>query len=162
MTDRGGAARDEGSIVRILEGVQYILLAHDRIRAYVTKVCEEEWDPPDFGAYGPDLYESEWGLEKVPVRRIAVNEELLARDSFQREVAPRIARQEELRKARTPIPPLILRGRDKLILDGYARYHMLKRAAIARCFAYVGHRRRDPPAPPVRAPARAPPCSPHP
>ena len=122
----------------VVQGVHYTLLPQVRIREYCVRVCEEEWDPPDFEEFGPDLYRSVWSLEEVRTGQILPNAGLMARESFQDDLRPRIATQMELFGTQTPIPPLILRGRDHLIFDGYARYHMLKRVGASLGLAYVG------------------------
>ena len=52
-----------------------------------------------------------------------------------------IKKQKELFAGKIVIPPLILRGNDLFIFDGYARYHFFKDIGIKRCLAYVNHRK---------------------
>lgn len=49
-------------------------------------------------------------------------------------------RMKKLFNEKTPVPPLILRGSDMLIFDGYARSNTLKHMGIKKCLAYVSHK----------------------
>ena len=53
--------------------------------------------------------------------------ELLVSEEFQANLKDRIATQIGLIRARTAIRPLVLRGGDLFLFDGYARAHMLCR-----------------------------------
>lgn len=124
--------------MRITDGITYSVLGEDKIRDYVVKICEAEWDAEDFPKYGDDLYKSQWKLEEVEVSKIKVDQDMLQSETFQKDVQPRIVKQRELHEKKEPIPPLILRGNDLLIFDGYARYHLLQELGIKKCLAYVG------------------------
>jgi len=107
------------------------------IEIYVLKTCEKEWDTDDFKIFGEDLYNHEWQLQVVDVESINVQKKLLESPEFIADVAPRIEVQRKLFESGVPIPPLILRGKDHLIFDGYARWHLLNEKRIAQCLAYV-------------------------
>jgi hypothetical protein len=126
--------------IKKFSSVFYLVEVAGNFRDYVLKVCEEEWDPEDFDLHGKDLYESEWVLREVKVGEICPNKELLRSDEFQADVTPRTLKQEELHRKSVPIPPLILREKDLLIFDGYARYLFFNRVGIDKCLAYVGKR----------------------
>lgn len=124
---------------KIIEGISYTFLPDEEVKDYVINICEKEWTENDFPLYGDDLYKSKWKLEEVSVSNISVNNSLLAREEFQKDLHIRIEKQRELFKSKTAIPPLILRGKDLFIFDGYARYHLFKELGIKHCLAYVGH-----------------------
>ena len=127
----------------VLEGIQYrVLVEPAEIERFVLATCEEEWDPEDFEEFGQDLYDQRWVLERVPVEKIQVLQHQLESDEFIADVTPRIERQRVLHGSGEAVPPLILRGDDYLIFDGYARWHLLKELGIKECLAYVGRRRR--------------------
>ena len=63
--------------------------------------------------------------------------ELLASERFQAELKGRIAIQIGLIRERTPIPPLVMRGGDLFLFDGYPRTHALKALGVPLCLAYV-------------------------
>jgi hypothetical protein len=125
---------------KIIGGVNYSVLPAEKIREYVENICKKEWTENDFPVYGDDLYKSDWKLEEILVANISVNDSLLKRKEFQQDLKPRIEAQRDMLKSKTTIPPLILRGSDLLIFDGYARYHLFKELGIKQCLAYVGHR----------------------
>lgn len=75
---------------------------------------------------------------EIDVKDIKINEVLYKSDIFQADVQPRLKNQIDLRKNNIPIPPLIIRGSDKLIFDGYARWSMFQALGITKCLAYIG------------------------
>ena len=124
---------------RVVDGITYIVLSQDKIRNYVIETCQKEWDLNDFPKYAGDLYNSTWKLEEIEVDKISLNEMLLKSEFFQKDVQPRIKKQKELYTNKKPVSPLILRGNDLLIFDGYARYHLFKEIGVKKCLAYVSH-----------------------
>lgn len=121
-----------------LQGIEYVVLDNPAdIEAYVVATCEEEWDPEDFDNVGLDLYDQNWSLNEVSVKDISVLEQQLESPAFMEDVTSRIATQKKLFEQNVPIPPLILRGRDFLIFDGYARWHLFKELGVSKCLAYV-------------------------
>jgi len=127
----------------VLESIKYRVLDEPvEIERFVLATCEEEWDPEDFEEFGCDLYDQQWALEQVPVEKIQVLQHQLESAEFIADVTPRIEQQRTLHRSGEAVPPLILRGSDYLIFDGYARWHLLKELGIKECLAYVGRRRR--------------------
>ena len=125
---------------RTIEGITYRILPPNEVRRYVLDICKKEWAENDFLVYGNDLYKSAWETEEILISKISVNNSLLMNEEFKKDLLPRIEKQQELHKTKTAIPPLILRGNDLLIFDGYARYHYFKNLEIEKCLAYVGRR----------------------
>lgn len=128
------------NFVRDLNGTRYRLLSDDKIREFVLDVAHAEWELLDFDIYGDDLLYSAWELREVELGQIKRNEELLASPKFQDDLKPRIAEIKALIRNASTITPLILRGSDFLIFDGYARYQAFKDLGIRKCLAYVGMR----------------------
>ncbi|MDP3883133.1 MAG: hypothetical protein Q8Q48_03710 [Candidatus Staskawiczbacteria bacterium] len=122
---------------KVLEGVTYNILEEDQIEAYVRRIAKEEWSFNDFEECEKDL-SLNWALEEVRVSDIKPNEELLKTEKFQLDLKPRIIKIRDLLNNNQAVPPLILRGLDYFIFDGYARYHVLKEKRIEKCLAYVG------------------------
>jgi len=116
----------------------HVLEDADAIERYVLAVAAEEWEPKDFEEFAVDLFGQTWTLEQVIVERIKPQQALLDSPEFQADVQPRIARQRALHAVGGAVPPLILRGSDLLIFDGYARWHYFRERGIAHCLAYVG------------------------
>ena len=120
------------------DGTRYRVLTDEaEIQEYVLAVCEKEWSLEDFDGYGKDLYGQTWRLNKTKVADILPQKELLESERFIADVTPRIAKQRELYRNGVAIPPLILRGKDYFIFDGYARWHMFKELGVDRCLAYT-------------------------
>ena len=121
-----------------VEGLRYVVLVDsEKIEKFVVSTCEEEWDNEDFETFGDDLYGQTWKLSEVLVKNIQVQKQLLQSPIFIKDVTPRIAKQRELYEEGIAIPPLILRGKDLLIFDGYARWHFFRSLGLNKCLAYT-------------------------
>lgn len=126
-----------------LEGIYYRVLDDPyEIEQFVLAICEEEWDPEDFEEFGDDLYDQQWELERVPVQKIQTLQHQLESPEFITDVTPRIEQQRVLHRNGEAIPPLILRGDDYLLFDGYARWHLFNELGKTECLAYVSRGRR--------------------
>lgn len=122
---------------RVLDGITYRLIPDNDIRDYILEMADNEWDPEDFDMYGDELHQSDWELQEITLDHIQPNAELLASKKFQQDLQPRIKNQFELFKQGVSIPPLVLRGKDLLIFDGYARYHFLKQSGKTKTLGFV-------------------------
>ena len=118
-------------------GVTYEVLPDSEIAARVRSMASEEWEPEDFEKWGQDIFVSVWSVQVVPVSEIKMRPELLASQEFQADLKNRIATQIGLIRAHKPIPPLMLRGGDLFLFDGYGRANALRALGIAVCVAYV-------------------------
>lgn len=128
----------------VLEGIRYRVLATSaEVERYVLSITEKEWDAEDFEEFGRDLHDREWTLERVTVGKIKVLKHQLESAEFLADMTPRVEQQRVLHRSGEAIPPLILRGDDYLIFDGYARWHLLNELGVNECLAYVGRRRID-------------------
>lgn len=126
--------------IKELEEVNYQILPANEVSEYIQNMAKEEWEPEDFELYGDDLNESEWKLEEVELDQITMRADLLASKEFIKDVEPRVENQLKIIPTGVAIPPLILRGSDLLIFDGYARTNALKKLGKKKCLAYVGQR----------------------
>jgi hypothetical protein len=120
-----------------VSGVVYEVADGIAIAAWVRKMASKEWEPDDLDKWGQDLLTPHWCVQVVPVATITMRPELLASEQFQTELLGRVAIQIGLIRDRTPIPPLVLRGGDLFLFDGYARTHALRALGVAQCLAYV-------------------------
>jgi hypothetical protein len=118
-------------------GVIYDILPGTEIAAWVREMASREWEPEDFEKWGQDLLAPVWVVQVVPVSEIRMRPELLASQEFWADLENRIATQIGLIQAGTPVPPLVLRGGDLFLLDGYARAHALQALGVPDCLAYV-------------------------
>ena len=122
----------------VLEGIHYFVLGDSAdIERYVLATSQAEWDSEDFEQYGQDLHDQVWHLAQVPVKSIRVLQHQLDSAEFIADVTPRIEQQRRLHCDGIAVPPLILRGHDHLIFDGYARWHLFSELGIRECLAYV-------------------------
>lgn len=101
-------------------------------------MADKEWDPEDFDKYGEELQSAVWGLVIVEVQDVKEHPEIIRSEEFLTDLRPRIQTVSKLIREGKPIPPLILRGKDHLIFDGYARLHALRALGVKKCLAYVG------------------------
>jgi|SRR5450759_3050541 len=120
-----------------VSGVVYEVADGGAIAAWIWEMANKEWEPDDFDKWGQDLLTPQWSVQVVPVAAITMRPELLASEEFQAELLGRIETQIGLIRDRTPIPPLVLRGGDLFLFDGYARTHALKALGVSQCLAYV-------------------------
>ena len=120
-----------------VDAVVYEVADGGAIAAWVREMASKEWEPDDFDKWGQDLLTSEWSIQAVSVAAITMRPELLASEEFQTELLGRVATQIGLIRDRTPIPPLVLRGGDLFLFDGYARTYALKAVGVAQCLAYI-------------------------
>jgi hypothetical protein len=126
--------------IKELEEVKYQVLPANQVNEYIQNMAKDEWEPEDYELYGEDLNKSEWKLEEVELDQITMRADLLASEEFIKDVEPRIENQLKIIPTGVAIPPLILRGSDLLIFDGYARTNALRKLGKKKCLAYVGHR----------------------
>jgi len=128
---------------RVVGGVRYGLIESSMVREHILSMADKEWDPEDFVRSGKDLRNATWRLEKVRVQSVRMRAELIRSRGFQDDLRPRIGRVLKMIQAGRSIPPLVLRGEDLRIFDGYARLHALRQLGVAECLAYVGHRKSN-------------------
>lgn len=132
--------RGRAEQIRTLSGIKYEALVPSRVRHHVLSVAGQEWDPEDFEEFGDDLRKSVWRIEVVEVRRIKKLGRLMRSKRFLKELRPRIKTVSKFMAQGRAIPPLILRGSDYLVFDGYARLYALRSLGAEKCLAYVGRK----------------------
>lgn len=126
-----------------LRGIRYKILESSKIFDYVISVADKEWECLDFVKYGNDLKNSGWVLRKIKISAVKTNKKLLKSAKYQKDLGKRIKKIKLMVSEKKPMPPLILRRKDFLIFDGYARYHVLKELGIKECFAYVRTKKKQ-------------------
>ncbi len=126
--------------IRELNGVRYkIIINAENIKDYAESVARKEWTEDDFKKYGKDLYQARWKTEEVEVKDIIPNWDMLKTEEFKKDLNIRIREQEKNQEKGIAIPPLILRGPDLFIFDGYARWSIFNKKGITVCLAYVAY-----------------------
>ncbi len=125
---------------RVVGGIRYGLIEPSVVREHILSMADQEWDPEDFARSGKDLRNATWKLEKVKVQSVRMHTELMRSREFRNDLRLRIGRVLKLIKRGGSIPPLVLRGKDLLIFDGYAGLHALRQLGATECLAYIWHR----------------------
>lgn len=138
---------------RTLDGISYELMVdtHD-ISRFVNTEIRKEWED-DIRGRGDDplgsgwltgLAAREWKLEIVGLDEIQLNQSIMnyvdakTGYNFIRRLEER---KRELKRALengSQIWPLVLRGEDSQLMDGYCRYHTLREMGANRAYVYIG------------------------
>jgi hypothetical protein len=135
-------------IIRRLRGITYWVFPDKReIRGFINSNIKKEWEKDDFedrtnpqkDGWLLSLPKRKWNLQEIDIDSIMLNHEMLARDAFTTRLEER---SNELRKVLSEynavIWPLVIRGEDFELKDGYCRYTTLKKMGVSRTLAYVG------------------------
>lgn len=140
--------------LRRLQGITYWVIEDPaEIADFINTNIRKEWEA-DLRSVGRDpredpwlqtLYRGKWRLEVVDADRIVLNPDIMnyvdteRGCSFQELLAKR---RKELRSVvetyRVVIWPVILRGEDMLLADGYCRLSTLQEIGISQAYAYLG------------------------
>lgn len=140
--------------LRRLQGITYWVIEDPaEIADFINTNIRKEWEA-DLRSVGRDpredpwlqtLYRRKWRLEIVDADRIVLNPDIMnyvdtqRGYSFQELLAKR---RKELRSVietyRVVIWPVILRGEDMLLADGYCRLSTLQEIGISQAYAYLG------------------------
>ncbi|HEY4477368.1 MAG TPA: hypothetical protein VJB56_01960 [Candidatus Paceibacterota bacterium] len=119
--------------------------------AYLRKWLKTEWakdaaeypDQPWTLEWSEDLKKFEFVLEVIEIEKIRPRAELMAYEkngySFQKELSERVIERLEAIQMGTSIMPLVIRGVDMELMDGYTRYMALKHLGAKQIYAYIGH-----------------------
>jgi hypothetical protein len=140
--------------LRRLEGITYWVIDNpEEIRDFINTEVRREWEQdikemardPASGIWLETLPSRKWRLSIVRTADVKLNEFALnyvdAKSGYN--FAERLAeRGKELRKGielwGRVIWPIIVRGEDMEVLDGYCRYTTLRELGVSRLYAYVG------------------------
>jgi len=128
---------DERQFV-VLQGVRYVVVKESRIRNHLFEKLLPEWGKEAFNEELPDMEGWNWRVENVKISDIRVWDILMQDADFISELENRIAIQKGRISRGDNIEPIVVRGRDMVIYDGYARLHALKQLGKAEVLAYVG------------------------
>jgi len=137
-----------GGVTRRLEGVTYWVM-NDRkeIRRFINANVRREWEE-DNKNDGIDsrkdnwllsLSSREWRLRTTYMGWVRLNPVMMASTAFTTRLQQR---SEEMQRSITSygivIWPLVIRGEDHELKDGYCRYMALRNMGISKVLAYVG------------------------
>jgi hypothetical protein len=135
--------------LRRVQGITYWVLNDPKeIRRFINSNIRQEWerDNIDDGVNSKtddwllSLPRRVWRLKILDVVKITLDPLMMAREDFVKRLDER---SDEMRRSvseyhRFVIWPLVLRGEDYRLKDGYCRFTTLKRMDIRRVLAYVG------------------------
>ena len=127
--------------VVVLQGVRYRVMEEPSIKGRLFRALLAEWGREAFNEELPDMVRWNWKVETMRISDIKVWDELMRDAAFVSELEERIKMHKDLITQGEDIEPIVVRGRDMVIYDGYARLHALKQLGKDEILAYVG---RDP------------------
>ncbi len=142
------------TILRRLEGITYWVIENqDEIREFVNSNLRREWeaDVRDSGGSPREdpwlltLPKRNWRLETLDTKVVRLNPDIVnykdppSGYDFEESLT---RRTKELRRAiedyGSVIWPVVVRGEDLELADGYCRLATLKEKGISRTYAYIG------------------------
>ncbi len=141
-------------VVRRLEGVSYKVMADpEDIRGFINGEVRSEWEndirerggDPGRSAWLKSLAGRKWELKIIDPKDVKLSQriveyvDLKMGYNFRKRL---VERTEELKRAmverNATIWPLVLRGEDLRLMDGYCRYHALVDLGVSEIYAYIG------------------------
>jgi hypothetical protein len=140
--------------IRRLEGITYWVIEDpDGIHDYINTEIRKEWEA-DAHSEHRDLTEDPWlktlpqrkrNLEIAETNRIKLDPDLMnyvdsrTGYNFSEHLAKRSRKlQEEIETYSLVICPVIVRGEDWILMDGYCRFSALNAMKIRKIYVYVG------------------------
>ena len=132
-----------------MQGITYWVLNDPKeIRHFINSNIGQEWERDNIDD-GVDSKTDEWllslprrvwRLRMLSVAKITLDPLMMAREDFVKRLDER---SNEMRRSvseyhRFVIWPLVLRGEDYRLKDGYCRFTTLKKMGIRRVLAYIG------------------------
>ena len=139
--------------LRALHGVSYWVIEDpSEIAELINSNVRKEWETDMAGhedeqdrAWLDGLRRRTWSLETVNLGDVRLNERTMDyRDRrtgyvFRKELEKRVrVMKDQLGRFGMVIWPLVLRGEDHLLMDGYCRFHTLLELNSGEAYAYVG------------------------
>jgi len=128
----------EGLKVVVLQSVRYRVMEEPDIKDHLFRALSAEWGREAFDEELPDMVRWNWKVKTVRISDIKLWDELMGDAAFISELEERIKTQKNLISQGEYIEPIVIRGRDMVIYDGYARLHALKQLGKDAVLAYVG------------------------
>lgn len=134
--------------LRRVEGITYWVIDDSKqIRRFLNTNIRHEWQKdaetdgvdPRIDPWLRGLSKLKWSLQTIPLANVKLEPSLIGRQDF---VTRLEERSKQLRRGielyDQVIWPIIVRGEDSMLKDGYCRYTTLKTMGIKRTLAYVG------------------------
>jgi len=128
----------EGFDVLVVQGVRYRVKKELEIRNHLFAMPLLEWEEEEFNREYPEMDRWNWTVETLKVRDIKLWKPLMEDPAFISELEKRVEVQRNRILGGEIVEPIVVRGRDMIIYDGYARLHALKQLGKREALAYVG------------------------
>ncbi|HSL28356.1 MAG TPA: hypothetical protein VK900_04075 [Anaerolineales bacterium] len=131
---------------RLGDFAYHVLTDPVQIKAYIMKWIMREWESDHSQApeehwtvkWMNALPSMEFSLKVVDLANICPNADLMSMAAFQTSLDERADEREESILRGVSIEPLLVDRHDFELMDGYARYTVLKRYGQEKVYAYVG------------------------
>ena len=122
-----------------VQGIRYRVVKEPEIKNYLFETLRAEWEEKEFNEeWYPEMGKWNWSMEELAISGIRLWKPLMEDPTFISDLERRTRIVRELISQDEPIEPVVVRGRDMVIYDGYARLHALKQLGKSRILAYVG------------------------
>ncbi len=135
--------------LRRVEGITYWVIDDSKqIRRFINTTIRREWEKDaetdgvdaSLDPWLRDLSKMKWSLRTIAVANIKLDPSMMRQQEF---VARLEERSRQLRRGielyGQVIWPVIIRGEDSTLKDGYCRYTTLKTMGVKRTLAYAGN-----------------------
>jgi predicted nuclease with TOPRIM domain len=148
LLQNAGIKRSTQTLRRV-EGITYWVIGDSKqIRRFINSNIRHEWekdaetDEVDrrLDPWLPNLSEMKWSLQTIVMANVRLDPSMTRRQEFVARLEERSKQlRGEIELYDQVIWPLIIRGEDSVLEDGYCRYSTLKIMGVKRTLAYVGH-----------------------
>ena len=150
-SERKPASRSR--VLRRLDGITYWAIKDPtEIRDFICNNVRKEWEADiaeqedhEGGTWLGTIRARRWRLEVTELSKVKLSAEIMdyANEetgyNFRKRLEERKkVLEREIDKFGAVIRPLILRGEDMQLMDGYCRFHVLSGRGATRAFTYVG------------------------
>jgi len=122
----------------VVQGVRYRVKKESEIRNHLFVILLLEWEEEEFNREYPEMDRWNWTVETLKIRDIKLWKPLMKDPAFISELEKRVEVQKNRILWGETVEPIVVRGRDMIIYDGYARLHALKQLGKREVLAYVG------------------------
>jgi hypothetical protein len=135
-------------LLKRIEGITYwVIDDSSQIRRFINTNIRDKWEKdaetdgidPSLDPWLRDLPKLKWSLQTIAMASVRLDPSLITRNDFVERLEER---SKQLRRGielyDQVIWPVIIRGEDSMLKDGYCRSTTLKTMGVKRPLAYVG------------------------
>nr|ADQ54410.1 hypothetical protein E37-7F_27 [uncultured marine crenarchaeote E37-7F] len=131
--------QSEKFVVVEVQGVKYRVVTQSKIRKHLSTILLNEWGIEEFNVeWHSKMNGWDWTVEILKVSDIKLWTNVMEDSNFLLNLEERVEIQKDRILQNQSIEPIVVRGRDMVLYDGYARFHSLKRLGKHKVLAYVG------------------------